>query len=140
MAHVTRREAESLLADADRAGQVVQRRAPKEHLPFYLWGLFHLLVIPGFDVVDPEIWGPVTLAVASVGCVGTYFYFARGSDRVLVRERSPWWAWPTLAAFSGLIAALTVGVGEQIRLPYTLAGLVIAVPMFAWATQLRRKA
>ena len=137
---ITRGEAEGLLAEADRAAQLVQRRTPKEYVPFFVWGLFHALVVPGFDYLEPAVWGWVTIAVAAVAFVGTCWYFARGSLRVRVRERSPRWAWPALSLGGALVAALAITFQDELRIPYTIAGILIAVPLLVWGAHLRRAA
>jgi undecaprenyl pyrophosphate phosphatase UppP len=137
---VTRQEAEDLLAEAERTERLVQRQAPKEYIPFFVWGLFHLLVIPGFDFFSPEAWGWVTIAVAAGAVIATCWYFARGNARVRVRDRSPWWAWPVLSVGGGLVAAMALAFDEQLRVPYTVAGVLIAVPLLIWGAHLRRTA
>jgi hypothetical protein len=101
--NMARGEAEELLVEAERAARLVERRTPKEYVPFFVWGLFHALVVPGFDYVEPEVWGWVTIAVAAGAFVGTCWYFALGSLRVRVRNGHrgghgrclrwavPWW-------------------------------------------------
>ncbi len=134
----TRSEAEGMLAEAERAAGLVERRRPKEHVPFFVWGLFHALVIPGFDYINDDVWGRVTIAVAIGAFLGTCGYFARASLRVRVRERSPWWAWPVLTLGGALVAALALTFDDQLRVPYTIAGILIAVPLLAWGENLRR--
>ncbi len=136
--NTTKREAEGMLAEAERAARLVERQTPKEYVPFFVWGLFHALVVPGFDYVRPEVWGWVTIAVAAGAFVGTCWYFARGSLRVRVRERSPWWAWPVLTLGGAVVAALALTFGDELRIPYTIAGILIAVPLLVWGDHLRR--
>ena len=137
--NMARGEAEGLLVEAERAARLVERRTPKEYVPFFVWGLFHALVVPGFDYVKPEVWGWVTIAVAAGAFVGTCWYFARSSRRVRVRERSPWWAWPVLALGGALVAALALTFRDQLRIPYTIAGVIIAASLLVWGEHLRRE-
>lgn len=135
---ITPEEAERMLADGRRAGQVVEHRTAKESLPFFVWGVFHVAVIPGFDYVDPHIWGWVTIAVAAVATVLTCWYMASGNLRVRVRERTPWWAWPAFSIGASAIAALAVLFDEQLAIPFTIAGLLIGIPLVVWGANLRR--
>ena len=135
---VSRREAVEMLRDADRAARAVEDRAPKEHLTFIGWALFNAMVIPGFDVFDPGVWGWVTIAIALAGFVATSAYFATRSMQVEVKQRSPWWTWPVLGLWLALAGLLGSTLDGEIALPYTVGGLVSAAPLLAWGLHLRR--
>ena len=138
--NVSRREAVEMLREGDRAGQAVDRRAPKEHVVFIGWALFNALMIPGFDVFDRAVWGWVTIGMAVAGVVATVAYYATRSIQVEVKQRSPWWTWPLMGlwiAVAGLLAAVLDG---RVAFAYTVAGLVGAAPLLAWGLHLRRGA
>ncbi len=136
---VSRREAVELLGEADRAGRAVEGRAPKEHLLFIGWGLFNAVVIPGFDVFDRAVWGWVTIAVAVVGFVASFAYFATRSRTVEVRQRSPWWAWPAVSVWVTLAGLLAWALDGEVAFAYTVAGLVGGAPLIAWGLRLRAR-
>ncbi len=136
----TQDQAVRLLGEADRAGREVERRAPKEYVPFIGWGLFNAIVIPGFDVFDPRVWGLVTIGIAVAGVVATLAYFAIRSARVEVKMRSPWWTWPVLGLWGALASFAAPALEDDIGFAYTLAGWIAAVPLLAWALHLRKRA
>ena len=135
---MTQEKAAKLLVEADRAGKAVERRAPKEYVPYLGWGLFNALVIPGFDVFDRSTWGLVTVGVAVAGFVATFVYFLLRSMKVDVKPRSPWWAWVALGLWMGLASFIGPALDDTTRFSYTLAGLVAAAPLLAWGLRLRR--
>ncbi len=137
---MSRREAAEMLDEADRAGRVVERGAPKEYLAFIGWGLFNAVVIPGFDVFDRALWGWVTIGVAVAGLVATITYFATRGIQVEVKQRSPWWVWPVLGLWIALAGVLATALDDDVAFAYTVAGLVSAAPLLAWGLYLRKKA
>ncbi len=134
---VSRREAVELLGEADRAARAVEGRAPKEHLLFIGWGLFNVVVIPGFDVFDRAAWGWVTIAIAVAGFVASLAYFATRSVQVEVKQRSPWWAWPAVSVWVTLAGLLAWALEGEVAFAYTVAGLVGGMPLIAWGLRLR---
>ena len=137
---MSRREAVDMLGEADRAGRVVESRAPKEHLAFIGWALFNAVIIPGFDVFDRAVWGWVTIGVAVAGFVATFAYFATRSIQVEVKQRSPWWTWVVLGLWLALASLLGAILEDDVVFAYTVAGLVGAAPLFAWGLHLRARA
>ncbi len=137
---VSREDAVEMLGRADLASEAVTRRAPKEHLAFIGWGLFNAVVVPGFDVFDRRVWGWVTIAVAALGFVATFAYFARRSIEVEVKQRSPWWTWPLLGVWMGLASIAAAVLDDELAFSYTLAGLVAAAPLFARGLRMRSRA
>ena len=136
----TQEKAVKLLDEADRAGMEVERRAPKEYVPFLGWGLFNALVIPGFDIFEPSVWGWVTIGIAVAGLVATIAYFAIRSIQVEVKMRSPWWTWPVLGLWMGLASFIAPALDDTTAFSYTLAGLVAAAPLMVLGFRLRRRA
>ena len=136
----SRRKAVEMLREVDRAGQAVERRAPKEHLVFIGWALFNAVVIPGFDLFDRAAWGWVTAGIAVAGFVATLAYFASRSIQVEVKQRSPWWTWPVLGLWLALASLMAAVIDDEVALAYTVAGLVGAAPLLAWGLHLRRGA
>jgi hypothetical protein len=136
----TRHEAEVMLAEAQRAERSVRARSAKEHVPFYLWGAFLALVIPGFDLFDRDVWGWVTICVAVAGFIGTCGYFLTRVWHVRVAERSPWWTWPVLTVWHGVCAVSAVLLDGALPVSYVLAGWVSALPLFVWGARLRKAA
>lgn len=133
-------EAVRLLDEADRAGREVERRAPKEYMPFFGWALFNAVVIPGFDVFEPSVWGWVTIGIAVAGLVATLTYFVVRSVQVEVKMRSPWWTWPVLGLWGAAVSFLGPALDDKIGFAYTLAGWLAAAPLLAWGLHLRRRA
>ena len=136
----SRRKAVEMLREVDRAGQPVERRAPKEHLVFVGWALFNAVVIPGFDLFDRAAWGWVTVGIAVAGFVATLAYFASRSIQVEVKQRSPWWTWPVLGLWLALASLMAAVIDDEVAFAYTVAGLVGAAPLLAWGLHLRRGA
>jgi hypothetical protein len=136
----SRRKAVEMLREVDRAGQPVERRAPKEHLVFIGWALFNAVVIPGFDLFDRAAWGWVTVGIAVAGFVATLAYFASRSTQVEVKQRSPWWTWPVLGLWLALASLMAAVIDDEVALAYTVSGLVGAAPLLAWGLHLRRGA
>ena len=137
---MTQENAAKLLDEADRAGKAVERRAPKEYVPFIGWGLFNAVLIPGFDFFDRRTWGWVTIGVAVGGLVATVAYFVLRSVQVEVKLQSPWWTWLVLGLWIGLASFIAPALDDMTAFSYTLAGLVAAAPLLAWGLHLRRKA
>ena len=129
-----------MLADAQRAERRVRARSPREHVPFYLWGAFLALVIPGFDLFDRDVWGWVTIAVAVAGFIGTCGYFATRAWHVRVPERSPWWTWPILTVWHCACAAIAVLLDGALPVSFVLGGWLSAVPLLVWGARLRKAA
>ena len=136
---MTQKNAAELLVEADRAGKAVERRAPKEYVPFVAWGLFNALLIPGFDVFDRRTWGWVTIGTAAAGLVATFAYFLLRSVQVEVKLRSPWWVWPVLGLWIALASLVGPALDDTTGFAYTVAGLVAAAPLLAWGLHLRRR-
>ena len=137
---MTEENTAKLLDDADRAGKAVERRAPKEYVPFIGWGLFNAVLIPGFDFFDRSMWGWITIGAAVGGVVATVAYFAFRGVQVEVKPRSPWWTWPLLGLWIGLASFIGPALDDMTRFSYTLAGLVAGAPLLAWGLHLRRTA
>ena len=135
----SRREAAEMLQEADHVGREVERRAPKEHLASFAWGLFNAVVIPGFDVFDRAVWGWVTIGIAVAGFVATFAYFATRGTQVEVKQRSPWWTWPVFGLWIALAGLLGATLDDDVTFAYTLAGCVGAAPLLAWGLYLRRR-
>ena len=136
---MTQENAAKLLVEADRAGEAVERGAPKEYMPYLGWGLFNALVIPGFDVFDRSMWGLVTVGVDVAGFVATFAYFLLRSMKVEVKQRSPWWTWVVLGLWIALASFIGPAFDDMMTFSYTLAGLVAAAPLLAWGLRLRRR-
>ena len=136
---MTQENAARLLVEADRAEKSVERRAPKEYVPFIGWWLFNAVVIPGFDFVDRRTWGWITIGVAVAGVVATLAYFVLRSMQVEVKLRSPWWTWVVLGLWIGLAYFIGPALDDTTAFAYTLAGLVAAAPLLAWGLRLRRR-
>ncbi|MCA1675703.1 MAG: hypothetical protein LC799_27175 [Actinobacteria bacterium] len=133
----TRDEAEAMLAQAGGAQRRVQARSPKEHVPFFIWGTFKAVVIPGFDLFDKNVWGWVTMSLAVVGFIATAGYFVTRSRHVRVSERSPWWTWPALTVWMCICGAIAVGLDGALSFSYVLGGWLSSIPLFVWGYRLR---
>ncbi len=137
---IERREAEALLGNADEAGRAVERRIPRERMPFLFWAAFLALIIPGFDLFDRTSWGWVTIAVAIAGFCFIGGYYMRRSQEVRAAERSPAWMWPALTAWTCVAGLVALILDGRISFAYTVGGILAAIPLVAWAQYLKRTA
>jgi hypothetical protein len=136
----TKQEAETMLADAGQTRRAVHARTPKEHLPFFAWGAFLAIMIPGFDIFDRAVWGWTTIAVAAAGLLATGLYFAARSRDVRVAERTPSWTWVAFSVSICVGGVIAEGLDQTILFSYVLGGVLSAVPLFIWGLHLRREA
>ncbi len=133
----TKQEAQAMLADAGHARQAVHARTPKEHAPFFAWGAFLALMIPGFDIFDRSVWGWITLAVALALLVATGAYHLARSRDVRVAERTPSWTWFALTVGTLLGGVIAEGLDDTIAFSYVLGGVLSAMPLLVWGQRLR---
>jgi len=119
----------------------VRARTPKEHLPFFAWGLVLALTAPLRDLGDDSVIGGILQWVALVVPAAILVFYMRRSRQVRVRPRSPKWLPAALGAWA--IAALFVVprlLDGTIGFAYTLGSGLAAVPLLLWAERLRRRA
>ena len=126
-----------MLADAGRTRRAIAARIPKEHMPFFAWGAFLALVIPGFDIFDRTAWGWTTMAVAVALFATTAVYFVTRERHVRVAERTPSWTWAALTVGVCVGGAIAEGLDDAIAFSYVIGGIVAAVPLLVWGRRLR---
>ncbi len=135
---VTKQEARDLLRGAQRATGAVASQSPKEHLHFWGWGLFLVLVIPGFDLFDRTVWGWVAIGVAVTLAATTGLYYLLQTRTVRPTESSPMWVWPALTAWMSGCALLSIGLNNSLTFSYALGGILAALAFVGWGERVRR--
>lgn len=133
----TKQEAQAMLTAAGHTGQAVHARLPKEHVPFFAWGAFLALVIPGFDIFDRTVWGFTTLAVTLALFLATGLYYAVRSRDVRVTDRSPSWTWAAMTVGMCVGGVIAEGLDDTLAFSYVIGGLLSAVPLLVWGQRLR---
>jgi len=126
-----------MLADAGQTTRAVRAHIPKEHVPFFAWGAFLAIVIPGFDIVDRTTWGWTTMAVALALFAATAAYFVSRERHVHVADRTPSWAWVALTAGVCVGGAIAEGFDDALAFSYVIGGLIAATPLLVWGQRLR---
>lgn len=134
----SKHEAQTMLADAGQTRRAVHARTPKEYVPFFVWGAFSALVIPGFDIFDRAVWGWTTMAVALALFLATGMYYVLRSRDVRVADRAPSWTWAALTAGICLGGIVAEGLDDAIAFSYVIGGILSAVPLFICGHWLRR--
>lgn len=120
------------------AGSSIGPEGAKESVGLFAWGMFSLLMIPVFDIVDPQVWGWVVIGVAVAGFIATLLYYA---SRPLqsVRGYSSAVMWPVWTVYSiGLGVAAETFAGH-LPFAYTLAGVLSALPLLVIGARIRRR-
>ena len=135
----SKREAQTMLADAGQTAGAVHARTPKEYVPFFAWGAFLALVIPGFDIFDRAVWGWTTMAVALALFLATGMYYVLRSRDVRVADQAPSWTWAALTAGICLGGIIAEGLDDAIAFSYVIGGILSAVPLFICGQWLRRR-
>jgi hypothetical protein len=100
-------------------------------------------MIPPFDVMSGNVWGPVVLIVAVAGTIATSAYFMRGNRRVrvLVAARAtPWWYWLVWTLWYCSLLFGASALHTQVPVAYTVAGVASAVPLLARGIRPRGRA
>ena len=130
-----------MLKEAEGIELAVRGRTPREHVPFFAWGLMVALVGPLGDLGDNSVVGGILQWVAVAVPAAILVSYMRQSRQVRVRPRSP--RWVPLALVAWAIAAgllLPRLLDGTIAFAYTLGGVLGAAPILWWAERLRRKA
>jgi len=130
-----REEAQEALATAAANRRTVVQRAPWEYRVYLAWGLFVLLMLPPFDFVDHNLWGPVILVVAACGMAATAHYFRQRGGQVRLQralKESRWrWVWSLYGVwYLGVVSAARL-VESSHSLAWSVAALAAGLPLIA---------
>ncbi len=137
----TKQDAEAMLKEAGGIELAVRGRTPREHVPFFAWGLMVALVGPLGDLGDNSVVGGILQWVALAVPAAILVTYMRQSRQVRVRPRSPRWLPLALAAWALAGSFLLPGLLDgTIDLAHTLGGVLGATPILLWAERLRRNA
>ncbi len=134
----TPEEAAQRLAVADSLRGQVARSGARESRAFIGWGLFALVMLPPFDVVDGAIWGPFYSLVALLGWLTTTRYYRARLGRVRLRARGHLGrVWLALGVWYGglVVMAELLDVGVI----WTPAAVGVALPLLLYGAHLARQ-
>ena len=137
----TKQDAEAMLNEAGGIQLAVRTRTPKEHLPYFAFGLSMALLWPIRDLGDDSVVGGIGQWVVMGGAVALLITYVRQFRQVRVRPRTP--AWLALALGAWVVAVTTLLprlLDDTIDVVYTVAGVLAAAPFLVWADWLRRNA
>lgn len=135
----TQEEAARLLATAASLGRQVSRRAARESRVFLGWAVFLLVMLPPFDVVDGNVWGPIFSVAAIASWIATTRYSRHRDESVKILAAGQWsltWV-PWGLWYGGLVVAAEL-LNNQVGFIWTLAAIGGALPLFAVGAHLAR--
>ena len=137
----TKQDAEAMLEEAGGIQLAVRARTPREHMPFFAWGLSMALFGPLRDLDDDSVLGGILQWVAPAVVFGLLVNYIRHSRQVRVSDRTPTWLALALIPWALAASLFLPGLLDgTIDFAYTLGGIVAAVPILVWAEYLRRTA
>ena len=137
----TKKKAEAMLNDVGGIQHAVRARTPREHVPFFAWGLSLALFGPIRDLGDDSVVGGILQWVALAVVVGLLVNYTRRSRQVRVSPRTPIWLALALLAWALAASQLLAGLLDgTIDFAYALGGIIGALPVLLWAEWLRRNA
>ena len=137
----TKQDAEAMLEEAGGIQLAVRARTPREHMPFFAWGLSMALFGLVRDLGDDSVLGGILQWVAIAVGVGLLVNYMRHSRQVRVSPRTPTWLALALGAWALAASLLLPGLLDStIDFAYTLGGILGAVPLLLWAERLRKNA
>ncbi len=125
-------EATRLLANADALRGQVKHNAARESRAFLGWGVYALVMIPPFDLVDHNIWGPILTVVALAGTLVTTRYYQQRAGRVRLLGSRRWslvWI-PWGVCYGGLVVMAEL-LQSQVGFIWTAAAVGAALPLLA---------
>jgi membrane associated rhomboid family serine protease len=137
----TKQDAAAMLEEAGGIQLAVRTRTPKEHVPYFAWGLSMALLWPIRDLGDDSVLGGILMWIVMGGAVALLITYLRQFRQVRVRPRTP--IWLALALGAWVVAATTFLPGlldGTTNFAYSLGGILGAVPLLLWAERLRRNA
>ena len=130
-----------MLNEAGGIQLAVRTRTPKEHVPYFVWGLSMALLWPINDLGDDSVVGGIGQWIVMGGAVALLITYARQFRQVRVRDRTPIWLALALIPWALAASLFLPGLLDgTIDFAYTLTGVVAAAPLLVWAEHLRRNA
>ena len=136
------KQAAQQVAAANQIRTQVTSGAAKESRSFLGWGAFVLVMLPPFDVLNGNIWGPLLCIVALVGSVITWRYFEMRMNRIHLFKGQrqqwqlvwiPWSAWYAALVFSAEI------FHSHFAFTWTVCAIAASVPLFLVGRHLARQ-
>lgn len=136
----TPEEANRLLGTADMLRGQVARGGARESWAFIGWGLFALVMLPAFDVVDGAIWGPVLTLAALAGWLITSRYYRERLGRVRLHARGRLgWVWLAWGIWYGGLVVMAELLHSRVGFIWTFAAVCAAVPLLLFGARLARQ-
>ncbi len=136
----TPEEAARLLGTADMLRGQVARGGAHESWAFIGWGVFALVMLPEFDVVNGAIWGPVLTLAALAGWLITSRYYHERLGRVRLHARGRlglvWLAWGIW--YGGLVVMAEL-LHSRVGFIWTIAAVCAALPLLLFGARLARQ-
>ncbi len=136
----TPEEAARLLGTADMLRGQVARSGARESRAFIGWGVFALMMLPEFGVVDGAIWGPVLTLAALAGWLITSRYYRERFGRVRLNARGRlgrvWLAWGIW--YGGLVLMAEL-LHSHVGFIWTIAAVCAALPLLLFGARLARQ-
>ncbi len=130
-----------MLNEAGGIRLAVRSRTPKEHVPFFAYGLLLAGLAPMRDLGNDSVVAGIGQWIVIGGAVALLITYLRLSRQVRVSPRTPSWL---AVAFGAWVVAVTTFLPRlldgTIDFAYTLAGVLAAVPLLVWAEWLRKNA
>jgi hypothetical protein len=137
----TKQDAEAMLNEAGGIQLAVRARTPREHVPFFAYGLLLALLAPIRDLGDDSVVGGIGQWIVMGGVVAVLITYVRQFRQVRVRPRTPTWLALALGAWVVAVTTFLPRLFDgTIDFAYTLTGVVAAAPLLVWAEHLRRTA
>ena len=119
----------------------VRTRTPKEHVPYFAYGLLLALLAPVRDLGDDSVVAGIGQWIVIGGFVAVLITYWRQFRQVRVRPRTPTWLALALGAW---VVAVTTFLPRlldgTIDFAYALGGIIGALPVLLWAEWLRKNA
>ena len=130
-----------MLNEAGGIQLAVRTRTPKEHVPYFVWGLSMALLWPLRDLGDDSVGAGLGQWIVMGGAAAVLVTHLRLYRQVRVSPRTPIWLALALIPWALAASLFLPGLLDgTIDFAYTLGGIVAAAPILVWAEYLRRTA
>ena len=130
-----------MLNEAGGIQLAVRTRTPKEHVPYFAYGLLSALLWPLRDLGDDSVVAGIGQWIVMGGAAAVLITYARQFRQVRVSPRTPIWLALAFGAWAVPVTTFLPRLLDgTIDFAYTLTGVVAAAPILVWAEHLRRTA
>jgi hypothetical protein len=137
----TKQDAEAMLNQAGGIQLAVRARTPREHVPFFAYGLLLALLAPIRDLGDDSVVAGIGQWIVMGGAAAVLITHLRQFRQVRVSPRTPIWLALAFGAWVVAVTTFLPGLLDgTIDFASTLAGVLAAAPLLVWAERLRRTA